>query len=210
MHTGTNRLALIKVIRFFPEAAGSLLENALGVGMLPAEYSVRPIPGDFCTSNYPRLTLKDFWPDRVLLLEAQGRPLLCLAVEIQLHQSADCRDRWPLYCDELRRQQRPGAPVQLMVLTIDHRTARWARQTLSETRKQFSSVPLVVGPDTLPEFSNIELARKNPALAVLSAVMHSQSEQAGRLALASIQSAPLERFPEKVLLMALDVRRRRA
>jgi hypothetical protein len=86
---------------------------------------------------------------------------------------------------------RSGCPVALLVMSPNHRVAEWCAAPILVGEPDFVLTPLVLGPGEVPAVTDPVLARRNPELAVLSALAH------GR------RSAPRPIF--EALLAALDV-----
>lgn len=66
-------------------------------------------------------------------------------------------------------------PLVLVVVTPDATPARWAAQTVELSGSWFWA-PLVVGPEGIPIIADVERARREPELAVLSVMAHGRGE----------------------------------
>lgn len=106
-------------------------------------------------------------------------------VEVQLARDDDKAYVWPAYVCNLRSRIR--SPVCLLVMTADETVARWASQAIQlGGDNQFR--PWVLSPTRIPEITDEEQARKDPELAVLSAMAHGRNvdvEKATQIALAA-------------------------
>lgn len=158
------------IVRLFqdrPELAVTLVRDVLGVAV-PTYSEVRIESAE----------LGDIEPaarhaDLVLLL-VKKRPVLGIVVEVQLAIDEDKPFTWPAYVTNLRARLR--CDVELLVFTPDRAVARWSMKPIAIGQGVFQ--PLVVGPDGLPVVHDVEHARANPELAVLSAMGHGRDKKA--------------------------------
>jgi len=112
-------------------------------------------------------------------------PVQGIVVEVQLAQDDDKKYVWPAYVCNLRNRIR--SPVCLFVVTVDAGVARWARQWVKIGGDHLFR-PWVLGPADVPEITEEDAARKDPELAVLSAVAHGSNPdtaKAARIAVAA-------------------------
>ena len=101
---------------------------------------------------------------------ADGSAALAVVVEVQLRPDRAKRLSWPVYLTTLRA--RLNCPVMLLVVSPDARTARWCAQPIELGHPGWLLTPLVLGPDMVPVVTDVDVARENPELAVLSALTH--------------------------------------
>jgi hypothetical protein len=73
---------------------------------------------------------------------------------------------------------RLGVDVQLVVVTIDPRTEAWVRR-IDGVGPSMRLVPRVIGPSSIPAITDIDEARADPELAVLSALAHAHRPPEG-------------------------------
>lgn len=154
--------ALLLLFRNRPRLAPELLRDALHQTLPP-----------FTEARIESAELNDVQPaeyraDLVVLLY-EGEPVLGIVVEAQLQPDERKRYSWPVYVAGLRARIR--CPVVLLVVTADEAVARWAAQAI-ELGGESCIVPLVLGPSGVPEIDDEERARRDPELAVLSAMAH--------------------------------------
>lgn len=131
--------ALIQLFRDRPELAPELLEGALGV-RLPRYTEVRTE-----SAELTQVTPTEYRADLVVLL-VEGKPVLGIIVEVQLHPDASKRFSWPVYVTTLRA--RLGCAACLLVVTANEEVARWAQSPI-ELGPGGRVEPLVVGPAAL-------------------------------------------------------------
>jgi hypothetical protein len=171
--------ALLLLFRNRPALAPELLRGALHV----------PVP-PFTEARIESAELTDIQPaeyraDLVVLL-LDDVPVLGIVVEVQLRPHEDKRFSWPVYVAGLRARIR--CPVCLLVVAADEAVARWAARPI-ELGGSSRLVPLVLGPAGVPEVTDGDEARRDPELAVLSAMAHGRdadAEKALRIALAAL------------------------
>jgi hypothetical protein len=174
--------ALLLLFRNRPALAAELLRDALHVPV--PRFTEARIESAELTQVQPA----EYRADLVVLLY-EGRPVLGIVVEVQLRTDERKRYSWPVYVTGLRARIR--CPVCLLVVTVDDAVARWAARPIvlgGESRL----VPLVVGPSGVPEVIDAEEARRDPELAVLSAMAHGRDmdrEKAVRIALAAMAAS---------------------
>lgn len=112
------------------------------------------------------------------LLVKTGTGKHVIVVEAQSAPEETRRLSWPYYVAYLYNKH--GCPVTLLVITGDPRTERWARQPIKVGLKEAPSQitqPLVAGPDNVPVITDVEHARQDVMLAVLSALAHRHSSR---------------------------------
>lgn len=158
---------LLLLFRNRPTLAPELLQDALGLG-LPA-WSEARVESAELTEVVPT----EYRADLVVLL-LEGRPVFAIVVEVQLARDEDKRKTWPLYLTSLR--SRVGCPTALLVVAPDASVARWCAQPIELGHPGFILQPLVAGPDAIPVLTDEQAARRDPELAVLSAMAHGRAE----------------------------------
>ena len=158
--------ALLLLFRNRPELAPELLRDALGVA-LPAYTEVRIESADLT-----QVAPTEYHADLVVLL-VEGKPVLGIVLEVQLAPHARKRFTWPLYAVGLRARLECDACV--LVVTPSAEVARWASKPIA-LGPGGTLQPLVIGPDAVPVVADVERARHDPELAVLSALAHGDDE----------------------------------
>ena len=129
----------------------------------------------------------EYHADLVILL-VDGKPVLGIIVEVQLQADPDKPFSWPVYAATLRARLR--CPACVLVVTPSASVARWARAPI-ETGPGAHFEALVVGPDAVPAVRDVDSARREPELAVLSAMAHggdSDANRAAEIALAALMA----------------------
>jgi len=158
---------LLLLFRNRPTLAPELLQDALGFSLPP--YSEARVESAELTEVVPT----EYRADLVVLL-LDGKPIFAIVVEVQLARDEDKRKTWPLYLTSLR--SRVGCPVALLVVAPDAAVARWCAQPIEVGHPGFVLQPLVMGPDAIPVVTDEQVARRDPELAVLSAMAHGRQE----------------------------------
>jgi len=132
--------ALLLLFRNRPELAPELLREALGVE-LPAYTEVRVESADL-TEVVPA----EYRADLVVLL-VDGKPVLAIAVEVQLARDDRKRFTWPVYVTGLRARFECAAVVLVITPAMD--VARWAAEPI-KLGPGATFAALVLGPDAVP------------------------------------------------------------
>ncbi len=124
------------------------------------------------SSDINHLQPAEYRADLVLFLVRGSQKVLGIILEIQLARDEDKPYSWPAYIANLRAQNR--CPVCLLVITIEDTVARWARKAI-ELGPGTRCNPWVVGPSNTPAITDLQDAKENVELAVLSAIAHGQN-----------------------------------
>ncbi|MFD8126273.1 hypothetical protein [Streptomyces mirabilis] len=120
--------------------------------------------------------------DTVLKVEPPEGEHYLLAIEAQTKRDPDKATNWAYYVAYLRATY--DLPVLLVAVCRDRPTADWAAGpfecgvgpwTTQVTR------PFVLGPQTVPEITDPSAAARRPGLAVLSAIVHSDSRRSAAI-----------------------------
>jgi hypothetical protein len=102
-----------------------------------------------------------------------------LAVESQTKKDPDKARNWAYYVAYLCAKY--DLPVVLVAVCRDRATAEWAMGPFECTVASWptqTTRPVVLGPQTVPEVTDEATVVRHPALAVLSAIIHSESRHA--------------------------------
>jgi hypothetical protein len=159
---------LVSLFRNRPELAPELLRDALGIE-LPAYAEARVESADL-TEVLPT----EYRADLVVLL-IDGKPVFGIVVEVQLELRDDDRKffTWPSYVANLRAY----LECETCVLVVTPSEAVAARASKPIRLGPGSTVsPFVVGPKAVPVVRDAEAAKRDPELAVLSAMAHGGEE----------------------------------
>jgi hypothetical protein len=120
-------------------------------------------------------------------------PVFGIIVESQLKPDPDKQFTWPLYATGARERHR--CPFVVVVVTPKRATARWASQPI-ELGGGVRYWPLVIGPDGVPEVTDRAQARRDPQLAVLSALLHGRGKVEIAAAIGAAAAHSVSQFPE--------------
>lgn len=170
------------LVLLFRNRSGSAAELLRGIEVQLPEYDeVR-----FESSDLGNLRPAEYRADLVLFLEQGSRKMLGVIVEVQLACDEDKRYSWPAYIANLRARHR--CPVCLLVVTIEDAVSGWAGRSI-DLGPGSRCNPWVVGPSNTPVITDIQNAKANVELAVLSAIEHGRHSDvalAARVACAAI------------------------
>ncbi|GAA3258952.1 hypothetical protein GCM10010469_24090 [Streptomyces labedae] len=117
--------------------------------------------------------------DTVLMFEPDMGEHFVLAVEAQTKKDPEKARNWAYYVSYLRAKY--DLPVLLVAVCRDPSTAAWAMGPFECAVGPWTTQvtrPFVLGPQTVPEVTDEAVVAQQPALAVLSAIVHSQSKRA--------------------------------
>ncbi|GGV69376.1 hypothetical protein [Streptomyces griseoloalbus] len=120
--------------------------------------------------------------DTVLMFEPDMGEHFVLAVEAQTKKDPDKANSWSYYVAYLRAKY--DLPVLLVVVCRDRSTAAWATGPFECTVGPWTTQvtrPFVLGPQTVPEVTDETVVVQQPALAALSAIVHSESPRAAAI-----------------------------
>jgi hypothetical protein len=187
---------IIALVREKPAFAADMLRELLHV----------PVPA-FTSARLSEATLNDLVPteyraDAVVLL-VDGRPVFGIILEAQLREDPDKHFTWPMYAVSARA--RHGCPFVVLVVTPDPATARWASKPVDLGGGTWRS--LVVGPEGIPVITDVELAAREPHLAVLSVMAHGRDDDvstAVAIATAATAGAAGLPAPMRVHMLCID------
>lgn len=122
-------------------------------------------------------------PDLVVICDGEQ----VLVVEVQRHRDPAKKLAWPVYAVLAYRHF--GLPARIVVVTPDAAVAAWAAEPIRFGGAQDLVHPLVLGPDNIPCITDVDQAMANPGAALLSAVVHAESEHAVAAAIAGLYGA---------------------
>jgi hypothetical protein len=173
--------ALVTLLLEQPELLGHVLAPVAPPG-LPVRARVRAAPAAFLDLRPP-----SYHADLVLRVEdGRGRLLHLFIVEVQLRRDRGKHVSWPLYITAARAEVGLDCPVTLVVLALSEAVARWCARPIALDTQGSVVVPLVLGPEIIPRIVDVDRARAQPELAVLSAVVHARSAEAPEIATAAL------------------------
>jgi hypothetical protein len=125
------------------------------------------------------VTPTEYRADLVVLL-LKGKPVFAIVVEVQLRRSVRKRHSWPAYLTNLRSRMK--CPTALLVVAPDAGVARWCARPIELGHPGFVLQPLVLGPQAIPVVTDTRVARREPELAVLSAMAHGREKEGQAIA----------------------------
>lgn len=106
----------------------------------------------------------------MLFCDPDDRPLTAVVLEVQRGWDAGKRRTWKLYVAQLETEL--DVDTALVVYCPDPAIARRYRAMFEPGGLSLSLRPFIFTPDDIPLIVDVELARDDPALAVLSAICH--------------------------------------
>jgi hypothetical protein len=156
---------IIHLVREKPAFAADLLRDILHVAVPP-----------FSSARLSEATLNNLVPteytaDAVVLL-GNKKPVFGIILEAQIREDPQKLFTWPVYALTARAQHR--CPFVVLVVTPNDATARWAAQPIELGGGTWRA--LVVGPKGIPVVTDVELATREPHLAVLSVLAHGRDD----------------------------------
>ena len=156
---------------------------------LPTHASVEVVE-----ASLDQLSPVEFRADLVLeLRDDKGVTVLAIILEAQREKDPNKKFSWVAYVGTARARKR--CPTILLVVATDTDVAAWAMEPIDIGLGRGSLSPLVLGPTTVPEVTDVALAVEEPALAVLSAVAHGNGPHGVEVVRALLRS--LERLDEE-------------
>ncbi|MGC2997723.1 hypothetical protein ACPF8X_04760 [Streptomyces sp. G35A] len=120
--------------------------------------------------------------DTVLKFEPDIGEHFVLAVEAQTKKDPDKAKSWSYYVAYLHAKY--DLSVLLVVVCRDRSTASWATGPFECAVDPWTTQvtrPFVLGPQTVPEVTDETVVARQPALAALSAIVHSDSRRAAAI-----------------------------
>lgn len=160
--------SVLELLRECPWLGLTLWRDLLG---RPAPHGAR-VEDASAAINEIRPT--EYRADQVLrIFDTSGGLFAALVVEVQLRPDARKRFTWPHYVAGIRA--RLGCPVALLVVAFDESVAGWCGQSIDLGFGQATLSPVVLGPATIPRIADVEQARAQPELAVLSVAAHART-----------------------------------
>lgn len=154
--------ALISLFRDRPELAAEVLRDQLHIA-IPAYTEATVQSGDLGL-----LKPVEMRADLVVLFK-DGKPVMVVVIEVQLHKAAAKRRVWASYLASAGAQYACDAYV--LVVTPHEDVARWAREPIRLGGSSVVQV-LVLGPETIPVITDAAEAERHLELSVISALAH--------------------------------------
>ena len=162
---------IVSLFRDNPFLALQVLRTIFDVH-LSAQVSVR-----VADSSLGQLIPIEFRADLVLeVLDAQNAVIWAIVLESQREIKARKKYSWPVYATVSRSERE--CPVILMVVAVDDDVAEWAAQRIDLGAGRGYIEPVVLGPRTIPQITDVNRARDNVELALLSGMAHGNGTNA--------------------------------
>ncbi|GAA2931345.1 hypothetical protein ACYCCF_07635 [Streptomyces argenteolus] len=182
--------AMHRIFQEYPDLF-SQLSGVLGLE-LPPLVSAEPVTVDLTETEPLERRV-----DTLLRIRTENGGPFLLVVEAQGKKDPGKTASWPYYVTYLNNKYR--LPVLLLVICQDHATAAWAARPLTIGLPQWPTVttrPLVAGPHNMPVITDVAEARKDLALATLSAITHADNPDVD--VILKTMSAALRDTPESI------------
>ena len=173
----------------------------LGIEIVPGAAVSRFRPID---KGVRQLVGPEHGSDRAYELCAEDEVVGAMVLEAQQSPLEDKALTWPLYWAMLRKRV-GGAPTWVVVLTTSSEIERASEAMLAEVIPRAGRW-LVLGPARMPRITDPELARREPALALVSALIHAGGDD---VELAPAIADALETISAEVARVSYDVLRLR-
>jgi hypothetical protein len=120
--------------------------------------------------------------DTVLRIEPSDGDGFLIAIEAQTDRAPGKGTSWAYYVAHLHAKF--GMPVLLVTVCKNRRTASWAAGPFESrvgTWTTQATRPFVLGPDNVAEITDEGMVARAPAMATLSAIVHSEGENAAAI-----------------------------
>ncbi len=165
--------SLVDLFRDCPSLAPDILTN---LGKLPRQHSQTP---SLTAAEFADIKADEYRADAVIRIDdgtSNSAPSDIVIVEIQLARDEEKRRSWPIYMTGARARYR--CPATILVFALDAAVAQWCAQPIELDRNGSIVNPVVVGPSQIPRITDLDQARQEPELAILSAIAHAQDDNA--------------------------------
>ncbi len=163
--------SLVDLFRDCPALAPELLTH---LGKLPPQESQTP---SLTAAEFADIKADEYRADAVIRIDdgsPDSTPSDVIIVEIQLARDDNKRRSWPVYMTGARARYR--CPATILVFALDDGVAEWCAQPIALDRNGSTVKPVVVGPSQIPRITDLDQARKEPEIAILSAIVHAQDD----------------------------------
>jgi hypothetical protein len=148
-----------------PSLALLLLEQILHFP-IPEHTSVSVVEAAF-----DQLVPIEFRADLVIEVKQGDQVVFAVILEVQLGEDPAKKCTWPVYLT-VTRARRQGCPVCVLVVAPDVKVATWAAKPIELGLPGDTIHPRVLGPPELPRVTDPAEVRRQPEIAVLSAMAH--------------------------------------
>jgi hypothetical protein len=172
---------LVEMFRENPSLALLLLEQILHLP-IPEHTSVTVVE-----SALDQLVPIEFRADLVIEVKHGDQVVFAIVLEVQLGEDPDKQSTWPVYL-AVTRARRRGCPTCVLVVTPHAKVAAWAAKPIELGLPGDTILPRVLGPPELPLVTDLEEARRQPEIAVLSAMAHGNEPGGLEVVLTAIEA----------------------
>ncbi len=163
--------AIVSLFRDNPPLAPHVVETLFGM-TVPVHSSVAVVE-----SSLDELVPVEFRADLVLeLRDKLGARMMSCIIEVQRDVDRKKERSWPVYAAVER--SRKDCPAIVLVVATNEDVAVWASRTIDLGLGLHVMRPLVLGPRGVPVVTDREVAKKEPELAILSALLHADGPRA--------------------------------
>jgi len=170
---------LVDLVRKHPDKVPALLAECLRLD-LPA-YAEVTVQSPDLNDSRPAI----YHADAVLTLTDGRKPILAIVAEAQLGDDNRKRLTWPVYLAMVRH--RLDCPAILLVLCPTPTIAKWCGTPIDMGHPGWVLVPLVIGPEQIPQVTEPKKVAAFPELGVLSALAHGSGPRGGKIAQALLE-----------------------
>lgn len=171
--------ALVDLFRESPRFGLRLTCGVVDVDILPGA------PVTLTSAEFTELNPPEYRADVVLRVDdPEGEAHDVFIVEIQLAPDPDKKFSWPFYAAGARARFR--CPATIVVVAMSEQVAEWCAQPIPMDRAGSSFRLVVIGPAEIPVITDIDRARAEPELAILSAVAHGREPGAEFIGVAAL------------------------
>jgi hypothetical protein len=170
---------LVEMFREKPSLALVLLEQILHLP-IPEHTSVAVVE-----AALDQLVPIEFRADLVIEVKQGDQVVFAIVLEVQLGEDPDKKSAWPVYLTVTRARRR-GCPACVLVVTPNAKVALWAAKPIELGLPGDTIHPRVLGPPALPLVTDPAEARRQPEIAVLSAMAHGNEPDGLKVVLAAL------------------------
>ena len=181
---------LVEMFRANPSLALLLLEQILHFP-LPQHTSVTVVE-----AALDQLVPVEFRADLVIEIKHGDQVVFAIVLEVQLGEDPQKKSVWPVYLT-VTRARRQGCPACVLVVAPDAKVAVWAARPIELGLPGDTILPRVLGPPELPLVTDPAEAKRQPEIAVLSAMAHGNEPDGLRVVMAALGA--IEGFAETTL-----------
>jgi len=170
---------LVEMFRENPSMALLLLEQTLHLP-IPPHTSITVVE-----AALDQLVPIEFRADLVLEVKQGEQVVFAIVLEVQLGEDPDKKSTWPVYLTVTRARRR-GCPACVLVVAPNAKVAAWAAKPIELALPGDTIPPRVLGPLELPLVTDPAEVRRQPEVAVLSAMAHGNEPNGLKVVMAAL------------------------